>query len=795
MPATTDPDFTGTLLRNAFALRRAENALAGEIDALLTDLFLSIDDEVIRRDLAGLGREAVRRRALDGLIRETERLSGKTFGEVLKTARNGLVDVGTMQNRVAVDVLGRVAGAAGVDIGANVVPKELLRAIVDTDPIQGFNIRDWFKGMEASVPARVKRQIQLGMALSENTDQMVRRIRGRRLPGGRFDGGVYLTTRREAASVVRTGVNQIANEAHIQTYSGNEDITQEYEIVATLDSRTTPICAALDGKRFRYDDPAGRRPPFHIGCRTTIVPVVDWEGLGIEAPPVGERASAEGPVPASVNFDGWLRSQSEAVQNDVLGVGRAALWRDGKVGLGGLVQSDLTVIPLKDLQPGAIGMAPAHWLDDLLARGETKFKNVTEAAAFHADFMDKFGDLPEVAVLDNALRDEWLVFSFRLRAEAEKYVATGVTEHGGAKALVDSLGAVRPTERTLYRGLSKSRAESKSALKELAGLSKVEIGQTIEMGPSSFSGKRSVANAFAGRGTGSVVFETVGPVRGIPVQAFGAVDTTDADFLFKQDEWVTAGRWEVVGIRHDGPRRVLQIKQLDVPRPQAPVAVPATTETLPAGPAWLDEIVTKGEEFNRFDARTGQAIGTAFREQSVATYRSEEQYSSLRSAIEEWVATIPAARVLRENAEAYVRTGSTTDPAARALVDSMAQARPVDATLYRGLRLGRGNRFRRQLEEHGIGDEVEFSLSSFSADDAIARDFAGLGDDFAVILRTVGPVRGLPVRALSRFFWREAEWVTAGLWEIVDRRGLPGGGLEVTIRQIDVPRPGAGFSP
>jgi SPP1 gp7 family putative phage head morphogenesis protein len=53
-------------------------------------------------------------------------------------------------------------------------------------------------------------------------------------------------------ALVRTSINQVANSASQQVYEANQDITKKYRYVATLDSRTSSICAALDGREFEY---------------------------------------------------------------------------------------------------------------------------------------------------------------------------------------------------------------------------------------------------------------------------------------------------------------------------------------------------------------------------------------------------------------------------------------------------------------------------------------------------------------------------------------------------------------
>ncbi|MDN0047554.1 minor capsid protein [Megasphaera hexanoica] len=51
----------------------------------------------------------------------------------------------------------------------------------------------------------------------------------------------------------------------------------KYELIATLDSRTSPICREMDGKVFDRADakPGVTMPPFHCYCRTTTAPYIE----------------------------------------------------------------------------------------------------------------------------------------------------------------------------------------------------------------------------------------------------------------------------------------------------------------------------------------------------------------------------------------------------------------------------------------------------------------------------------------------------------------------------------------
>jgi SPP1 gp7 family putative phage head morphogenesis protein len=120
-------------------------------------------------------------------------------------------------------------------------------------------------------------------------------------------------------TIVRTSINQVSNAASQSVYAANKDVAPEYEYVATLDSRTSSICQRLDGQKFGYDK--GPTPPQHFNCRSTTVPVVDYEGLGLTPPPetkITTRPSETGRVPQKVSYGDWLYEQRARGANDKL---------------------------------------------------------------------------------------------------------------------------------------------------------------------------------------------------------------------------------------------------------------------------------------------------------------------------------------------------------------------------------------------------------------------------------------------------------------------------------------------
>jgi hypothetical protein len=88
-------------------------------------------------------------------------------------------------------------------------------------------------------------------------------------------------------------------------------------------------------------------------CRSVIVPrTLTFEELGIDSPeiPAGTRASSFGQVDANITFDQYLSRLPKTTQDDMLGVGRAELWRDGKISLSQLLDGRGRELTLKQLE-------------------------------------------------------------------------------------------------------------------------------------------------------------------------------------------------------------------------------------------------------------------------------------------------------------------------------------------------------------------------------------------------------------------------------------------------------------
>ena len=346
------------LYRNAIDLNRFSNGVAKRIARTYNDLILDAVDQLRGIDELSAPSKAARLRAILAQLKESlngwagsstilavEELQGLTLlqSEFVEEQLRKALPVELRNQIRSVQISPQFAqSVATVDPTAlNVVSlSDDLQAAVTGAPAtfqltaaQGTTItlpngkvlEKSFRGLAESQADLFAKTVRNGLLTGESTDKLARRLKGRLRfgqPGSlrqmaQAGGEVTAVANHQVMAMVRTSINQVANASSQQVYEANQDVTKRYRYVATLDSRTSAICQALDGQEFDYGK--GPTPPQHFNCRSTTVPLIDYEGLGIPPPKPGKRRSSDGLVPANQTYGQWLSNQSKAVKADVLG--------------------------------------------------------------------------------------------------------------------------------------------------------------------------------------------------------------------------------------------------------------------------------------------------------------------------------------------------------------------------------------------------------------------------------------------------------------------------------------------
>ena len=391
---TLPPNFQA-IFRNAIDLNRYSNSVARRIINAYNDIIIDAVNQLQTVDELSAPVKAARLRGILAQLKESLATWAGDSTEITALELQGLAE---LQSEFVEEQLRLALPAGSRDMVRTVeISPQFAQSVVTTDPTQinvvalsddlfaavegapqtfsltapkgamitlpnGRVVEKSFRGLAESQAERFSSSVRQALLTGETTQELSRRLRGtlefgeeaKTIKQLALSGGeATKMAGHQVTSIVRTSINQVANAASQQVYEANQDITKKYRYVATLDSRTSPICRALDGREFEYGK--GPTPPLHFSCRSTTVPVIDYEGLGFEPPRPGKRAAKGGMVDSDTNYGQWLLDQGAAQQQEVLG-SKAPYFRllarkyGARDAMAKLVRDDGSEVTLKQLR-------------------------------------------------------------------------------------------------------------------------------------------------------------------------------------------------------------------------------------------------------------------------------------------------------------------------------------------------------------------------------------------------------------------------------------------------------------
>ncbi len=352
------------LYRNAIDLNRYSNSVARRIINAYNDIIIDAVNQLRTIDELAAPVKAARLRAILAQLKDS---LGTWAGDATEITAAELQGIAQLQSEFVTDQL-RKALPAGARDAVNTVEisPQFAQSVVTTDPtqlnvvalsddlfaaVQGapatFNltaaqgatitlpngevVTKAFRGIAVDQAERFSQVVRQGLLTGEPTPAIAKRLIGSLQFGEEAKtvkqliaagGQATAVADNQVIALIRTSINQVANTASQQVYEANQDITPRYRYVATLDTRTSAICRALDGKEFEYGK--GPMPPQHFNCRSTTVPIIDPDIL----PPstTATRASKDGQVPIDTTYGKWLKDKMPGESNaDVLARQQQAL--------------------------------------------------------------------------------------------------------------------------------------------------------------------------------------------------------------------------------------------------------------------------------------------------------------------------------------------------------------------------------------------------------------------------------------------------------------------------------------
>jgi len=384
-----------SLYRNAIDLNRYSNSVARRVINAYNDIILDAVNQLRAIDDLDESFKAARLRSIIAQLKESLATWAGDSTELTALELQGLAE---LQSEFVEEQLKKVLPRGSRNIVRSVeISPQFAQSVVVTDPTQinvvalsddlfaavqgapqtfsltaaegatitlpnGQVVQKAFRGIAEDQAELFGQVVRQGLLTGETTDEIANRLKGRLRYGqpgsvkeiAKKGGQATTVANNQVVALVRTSINQVANAASQQVYEANQDITKKYRYVATLDSRTSAICRALDGREFEYGK--GPKPPQHFNCRSTTVAVIDYKGLGFDPPPLGKRSAQGGMVPADQSYGQWLAKQSKATKAEALGKSKVAYFDklSSKYGpkdaIAKLVRDDGSELSLDDLR-------------------------------------------------------------------------------------------------------------------------------------------------------------------------------------------------------------------------------------------------------------------------------------------------------------------------------------------------------------------------------------------------------------------------------------------------------------
>ena len=326
------------LYKNAIDLNRYSNSVARRVINSYNDIIIDAVNQLRTIDELAAPVKAARLRSILAQLKES--LDGWA-GDATELTATELQGIAELQSQFVTDELRKAlpAGVTRSAVNTVEISPQFAQSVVTTDPTQinvvalsddlfaavngapqtfsltaaqgatitlpnGEVVSKAFRGIATSQSERFSQVVRNGLLTGETTPDIAKRLIGSLQFGeeaktvgqlAAAGGQATQVADNQILTLIRTSINQVANTASQQVYEANQDITQKYIYVATLDTRTSAICRALDGREFEYGK--GPMPPQHFNCRSTTVPVINYKELGFSPPPPARRASLLRPAP------------------------------------------------------------------------------------------------------------------------------------------------------------------------------------------------------------------------------------------------------------------------------------------------------------------------------------------------------------------------------------------------------------------------------------------------------------------------------------------------------------------
>jgi hypothetical protein len=320
VPDTIDQSIVDAILDHQVDLMRVEAGTRARVIRLLNRMQVDLVSQLRGGNVTELNKAR-----LQSLLRQTNETIDSYYTRV-----EGELDI-TLREiaRIQADHTATLVSTTS----ASIPTETFLTRLVSNVLIHGAPSSDWWARQSQNMTFKFGNAVRQGVAQGETNEQIVARITGKPRLG---IPGVIDMPRRDARSLVHTSIQTVANASRMETFRQNSDVVTGVRQLSTFDSHTTETCIAyadqewdlegnpINGTKLPFVNPGGSLSgtPRHWGCRSVMVPrTKTFKELGINIPE---------PKPLRT-MDQWMASRTPEQLDELLGKGRAEMYRNGSI--------------------------------------------------------------------------------------------------------------------------------------------------------------------------------------------------------------------------------------------------------------------------------------------------------------------------------------------------------------------------------------------------------------------------------------------------------------------------------
>lgn len=320
---------TQKYVEHALRLIRVANGLNASSTADLRTMARRIKKAMGDADFGGYSKKE-----LAALLKQIEGIVNGTYGSI--AARK------TAAVRQLMPIEAKFAARASAF--PNVASEALVARTASNFTLMGRTIEETFATQASRLMDRMTAEIRMAAEAGQSGKEVIERVLG---TGKDLRNGVIDDAVRKVRGVGDATVHSAADAGRRATMAANGVNALMWH--AILDPKVCIECAERAGKLWDMDgNPLGHDIPYaspalHPWCRCILLPQKFKDG-----PPEDGGAQMD-------KFDDWLETLTVEQQNDLLGAGRAELWRNDVITTSDLINQNGQVMTLRELRDEFIG--------------------------------------------------------------------------------------------------------------------------------------------------------------------------------------------------------------------------------------------------------------------------------------------------------------------------------------------------------------------------------------------------------------------------------------------------------